>query len=310
MNATEIALADLVAKTRDPSIDVREAATHSLGKIGNHEAIRALAAIAAQPDSDTAVPALRALRSCAGPDAAPLLIPLLSNLNIEVVRETARVLGAARNRAAIEPLSLLLHATRQSSVAIAAAEALSLLRDTSAVYAIIPRMRNTDNDCHHRTYAAAAADLLGERDVFYKIMLMDAQAHGSGLASLVKRLRANVERAEALKHSPAREQFLLHIRNIDLHYEARELRPCAKNIFDLACAFAALLHNVHYRDDIRAFLGALEKRDPLFAGGAWYAAVLNGVFERAETSHSLAAIRTPTEALLGVFILASWAKKI
>jgi HEAT repeat protein len=309
-NATVIALADLVDKTRDPSVDIREAATHSLGKIGNAEAIHALAAIATQPDSDIVVPALRALRGCALPSVAPALIPLLSHLNIEVVREAARTLGAARNPDAIEPLAHLLHATRQAPVAVAAAEALSLLGDTSAIYAIIPRMRGTTADAFHRAYAVNAADLLGERDMFYKILTTDDHAHGAGLALLVKRLRAAFEHDESLKNSPLREDAFVHIRNIDLHYEARELAPCAKNIFDLARAFAILRHNIHYRDDLRAFLAALEARDPLFAAGVWYTAVLNGALQRDDTPDSLAGIRTTTEALLGVFILASWAKNL
>ncbi len=305
-NATEIALSDLIEKTRDPSIDIREAATQSLGKIGNTEAINALAALATQPESDIAVSALRAMRTCAGSDIAPVLIPLLSHLNIEIVREAARTLGVTRNPAVLDPLSNLLHSTRQASVAVAAAEALSLLGDSSAIYAIIPRMRNTPNDVFHRTYAVTAADLLGERDMFYKILSMDDHAHGAGLSLLLKRMRANLEKADALKDSPMREHIFVLIHNIDLHYEARELRLCAKNIFALAGAFAALRYNVHFQNDVYTFLSALEKRDPLFAAGAWYTAVLDGAFQRSDTSNSLAVIRTTTEALLGAFVLTSW----
>ncbi|MCL1888851.1 MAG: HEAT repeat domain-containing protein, partial [Kiritimatiellaeota bacterium] len=308
-NATVVALADIVEKTRDPSVDIREAAVHSLGKIGNAEAIGVLAGIAAQPDSDIAVAALRALRACAGPEAANALVPLLSHLNIEVVREAARTLGATRNPAAVEPLSSLIHSTRNNAVGVAAAEALSRLGDLHAVYAIIPRMRGAAGETYHRTYATAAADLLGERDMFYKILSMDDSAHGSGLAVLIRRLHANIERAESLKAAPVREHIFVLIRNIDLHYEARELRPCAQNIFDLACALAVLRHDLHYRDDLRVFLATLEERDPHFAAGVWYTAVLSGALQRDDTSQSLAGIRTTTEALLGVFILASWSRQ-
>jgi hypothetical protein len=267
--------------------------------------------MASQPDSDTTVSALRALRVCAVPGVAPAIIPLLSHLNIEVVREAARVLGAARNPDAIEPLSHLLHATRQAPVAVAAAEALSHLGDSSAIYAIIPRMRNTTLDCFHRAYATAAADLMGERDLFYKILTLDEHAHGAGLALLAKRLRSDIEHTAALDYDPTmREHLLVLVRNMDRHYESRELPACARNIFGATCTFSALCFNIHYQDDVSRFLGALEKRDPLFAAGAWYTSVLDGAFQRGDAPNSFAPIRTETEALLGVFILASWSKNI
>ncbi|MCL1888445.1 MAG: HEAT repeat domain-containing protein [Kiritimatiellaeota bacterium] len=309
-NATVIALADIVARTRDPNIDIREAATRSLGKIGNDEAIHALVEAAARPDSDIAVPALRALRACAVPDIAPSVIPLLSHLNIEVVREAARTLGAARNPAAIEPLSNLLHATRQAAVAVAAAEALSHLGDSSAVYAIIPRMRNPAiSDCHHRAYATAVADLLGERDFYYKVLTLDESAHGSGLALLVKRLRSDIAHTGALDFDPSlREHIFTLVSETDRAYEARDLPACARALFVAACAFATLRYNTHYQDDVPGLLAALEARDPLFAAGAWYTAVLDGAFQRANAPDSLAPIRTETEALLGAYILASWSR--
>lgn len=308
-NATDIALTDLVAKTLDPAIDIREAAVHSLGKIGNAEAIAELTQIATQPGSDLSVAALRALRTCAGPSSAPALVPLLSHLNIEVVREAARTLGVAKNPAALDPLSQLLLSTRQEPVAIAAAEALSHLDDASAIYTIFPRMRNTANHVYHNTYAVCAGDLLGERDGFYKILSMDEHSYASGMAAVVKRLRKSVDHYAVLRNTPQHEQFRGRIDTIDAQYEARELRACAKGAFELACGFSAMRYNIHYRDDIYTLLSALEKRDPLFAAGIWFLAVLDGAFQRKESSNAMMAVQTATEILLAVFILASWSKK-
>ena len=306
----DLVVADIAPRLGDPSSDVREAAALSLGRIGTPNAVATLLKALQDHDTDLAVHLLRALRLCAGRDAAPAVLARLADPNIEVVREAARTLGAIGAKTAVLPLLDLLHKTRSDIIAVAAGEALGRLGDLDAVYEILPRMRQATSPTVRRALAASTGDLLGEPDGFYRILTEEDASYGSGIGHLLRRLRADLRRIKAPTGDPLCRQARDLIDAIDVHYEAREVRACAAATFRLATIFAELRHAVRHTADAYSFLAALEKSDPRFAVGAWYLAVLDGAFQRPDGSASLHAARELTEMQLAVYILASWSREL
>jgi MFS family permease len=307
----EIALADVESKLDDPSIDVREAAVHSLGMLGSPEAIDALRRTIADPQSDLTVQAVRALRRCASPRVVPDLIPLLHHENVELVRETARTLGAAHDERAIDPLMDLLHTTRHNPVAMAAAEALGRLGDVTAVYGILPRMRTTPHPVLRRAFAVSAGDLMGAPDRFYRVLTLEDESHGSGVADLLHSLRTTIQRIDESEGYPFGDSLDRLIVELDTAYDRRDLRACARIAFRLASLLASLRYGVQPAgDNTFAFLANLETLDTRFAAGAWYLAILDGAFDRAQTSATLNAVRELIEIQLAIFVLSSWSEAI
>jgi MFS family permease len=307
----EIALVDIEAKLDDPSVDVREAAVHSLGRIGTPEAVDVLRRVMADPRSDLTVQAVRALRACAEARIVPDLIPLLCHENIELVREAARTLGVTHDPRAIPPLLDLLHTTRHDPVAVAAAEALGRLGDVTAVYGILPRMRTTQHPVLRRAFAVSAGDLMGAPDCFYRVLTQEDQSHGSGVADLLRALRATVQRIDESEGYPFGDSLDRMISDLDAAYEHRDLRASAQVAFQLASLLANLRYGVTLANgNTFAFLSELEARDMRFAAGAWYVAILDGAFDRAQTSATLNPVRELVEIQLAIFILSSWSEAI
>lgn len=307
----EIALMDVVSKLDDPSIDVREAAVHSLGQIGSSEAVDALLRVVTDPQSDLSVQAVRALRNCVESRIVPDLITLLHHENIELVREAARTLGVTCDLRAIQPLLVLLHTTRHDQVAVAAADALGHLEDVTAVYGILPRMRTTQHPVLRRAFAVAAGDLMGAPDRFYRVITQEDQSHGSGVANLLRLLRATIQRIDEAEGYPFGDSLDRLISDLDVAYESHNLRVCAQIAFRLASLLANLRYGVHLSSgNTFAFLAELETRDQRFAVGAWYVAVLDGAFDHAQSSATLNAVRELIEIQLAIFILASWSEVI
>jgi len=303
----EVAIADLTARLADPSSDVREAAAQSLGRIGTSEAIDALVRTLQEPGGDLAVPVLRALYVCADRRATAAVLARLRDENIEAVREAARTLGAVGDPAAAPALSDLLHTTRNDAIALAASEALGRLGDVTAVYEILPRMRQAANPLMRRALAASIGDLLGEPDGFYRILTEEEHSHGAGITPLIKRLAADLRRRAT---PDQRAKTDAAVAALDRHYEARDLRPCVTAAYQLTGMLARRRHGVVDTGNARLFLAELNERDARFAVGAWYLAVLNGAFQRPDASLALGAVRELEEVQLAIYILGSWSREL
>lgn len=299
----EVAIADLIARLGDPSSDVREAAAQSLGRIGTSDAIDALVRALQDPGADLVVPLLRALHLCADQRATPVVLARLHDDNTEVIREAARTLGTIGDPAAVQPLLDILHTTRNDAIALAASEALGRLGDVSAVYEILPRMRQAASPMIRRALAASIGDLLGAPDGFYRILTEEEHSHGAGITPLLKRLGTDLRRATP----PARRaEVEERVQALDHDYEAHDLHACAASAYRLADVLAMCRHGVSDTGNPHVFLEALNQRDARFAVGAWYLAVLNGAFQRPESSLALRAAREIEEVQLAIYILVSW----
>jgi len=325
---TEIAIRDLVARLVDPALDVRDAAVASLGRIGSDQAITCLLDVIRNPESELTVRALRALRDVlrerAASDPIRALLqtgetsgwiqtisdtvrPLLAHPNLEVVREAARLLGYTPDPAALAALLDLLHTTRHGPIALAAAAAAGRQGDVTAVYEIIPRMRAALNEATEKAFAVAAGDLLGEPDGFYKMLTREEQTHNSELSERVRRLTASSARLDPEKGSRFLSEMGRALAGIEGHYESRNLPACAETALRIARLFAQHRYQLSEDLPIFTFLPEIERRDPRFAAGAWFIAILAGAFARADAPPAMRPVRSLVEIQLAVYILTAWA---
>jgi HEAT repeat protein len=310
-SGTEVVVTDLIARLSDPSADVREAAARSLGRIGTSDAIDALVKALQEPGTDLATYILRALRQCGDERATTAVLARLNDENLEIVREAARTLGALGDKSAAPALLDLLLKTRHDAIAMAAAESLGHLGELSAVYQIMPRMRNTASPMARRAFAAASGDLLGDPDGFYRILTQEEQSHSAGITALIHRIRSEIRHVRTPAGDRLRTTVEDHVTSLEHQYENRDFRSCAATSFRLAVLFAELRYDIRYTGDIRVFLGKIDKFDPQFAVGVWYLAVLDGVFQRIpNSSAALGEVRELVEVQLAIYILASWAYNI
>lgn len=301
----EIAIADLVAKLDDPSSDVREATAAALGRIGGPEATDALLRKLDDPSSDLLVAVLRALRAEPEPALAPRLLPFLNHGDTQVVRETIRTLGELRNRLAVPPLTDLLHRTRSDVMIAAASEALGKLGDISAVYVILPRMRTAAAPAVRRTMAVACGDLLGRPDGFYRLLIREEKAHGSAISRLLKGARRTLRHNRGLRPGDA-PSLAAGLQRLEALYEADQFLECITIVREMAVRIADARLGIRFDGDLRHFLEQTDRVDPRFTVGAWYVAILEGVFARAGASASLAVVRDRLEVQLAVYLLATW----
>jgi MFS family permease len=308
---TEIALADLTARLDDPVSDVREAAVRALGRIGTPEAVAALRRRLDDPSGDLAVAAVRALRD-APPDSAlvPALLAFLGRGDGELVRETARTLGALGDARAVPPLVELLHRTRHDALAAVAAEALGRLGDISAVYVILPRLRTATGTFLRRALAVACGDLLGTPDGFYRLLTREDASHGSGIAEPLRAAHRTLRRAARRNGGEAWQAARGLLHELDALYERRAIRECAACAFRLALTVARGRHGADCNGQIVPFLTALDTRDPRFTVGVWFLAILDGAFARSDGSASLAPAQDLLEIQLAVYVVSSWAREV
>jgi len=152
--------------------------------------------------------------------------------------------------------------------------------------------------------------LLGEPDEFYRILTAEEHSHGSAITPLIARIKGDFQKLRLASSPSWRAKAKDLIANLDLEYESRNIKGCAAAAFELMMLLAECRQGPRYDGNAYVFLTALDLTDPRFAAGVWYLAVLNGVFERATTSASLAAVRELDEIRLAIFILASWARDI
>lgn len=167
------------ARLASPDQEVRREAVLRLGALARPEGSRA--AVAALGDSSALVraTAARAVIWLGPGEAATQLLPLLSDRDEFVRRETAYALGLTRSRLAVPRLVAALEADKSPAVRGAAAVALGQIGDPSAAAALagalvrrLPksgffariRRSKTEEDEFVRRAAAAALGQLGSRE--------------------------------------------------------------------------------------------------------------------------------------------------
>ena len=297
---TAIAVSDLIEQLDDPSTDVREEAALALSSIGSPDAIEALVKKLEDPNSDLAPQIARGFRKTPDPSAVDALVKKLSDPDRETLSETARTLGAIGDRRATSPLLNLLQHTDDPKVVSASSEALGKLGEMAAIYEILPRMKNTRNPILKRSLAVAVGDLLGEPDGFYKFLVKEQQAPGSGVERILKDLKSSIKSVTEKKLTPEGETLIGMVGQLEENFENSEIQACADVLFSLSIGLGALLYGVEFGGDAKAYMDDLVWRDEHFSVGVWYLNLLRENWEEADLGE-----RDMGDILLGIYFLGS-----
>jgi HEAT repeat protein len=150
-------------------VEERRCAVMSLGWMNRADSSRAAAAALRDSASIVRATAARAVLSLPGDEAAALLLPLLNDRDEFVRQETAYALGHTRSRQATPRLLTILDKEKMDGVRGAAAVALGLIRDETAVVALtqtldlrVNRRKKNENEFVRRA-AAIALGQIGSR---------------------------------------------------------------------------------------------------------------------------------------------------
>jgi len=292
INRSAIAVPDLVEKLDDPAVEVREEAIEALGAIATTEAVDALLIALGDLASDVTPQICRALRHAADPRSVEPLLRKLLATDRETLSEAARALGAIGDRRAIPPLLDLIKSTRDNKVIAAASEALASLGELSAAYQIIPQMRTISNHALKRALAVAVGDLLGEKEVFYKLLIAETESPGSGAGELFLQLSRTLR-----KRFPAACTQSSTVALLEAAYHEGKTAACAELLLHLGLHLVQFVHRLPISLDPHEVMQKLLDRDRRAAIGIWYLKILNEVW-----AIDGADSRAPADVLLGIHI--------
>lgn len=178
----------LIARLRDESPEVRQAAADALGRIGDPLAIPALVAALDDPEAEVRASALDALSQFEhGVPAAPIR-GLLSSGDPELRARAASILGDLRDRSSAGTIGQLVR-DPDLDVRREALHALAQIRDPGSVPAVSAALQDRDADV--RRHAVEAMNELG------------GTISGETLAALLQDASADV-RQEAVRHTSER----------------------------------------------------------------------------------------------------------
>jgi MFS family permease len=292
---SRLAVPDLVEKMEDPSLDLQEEAIQALGAIGTPEVVDQLIAKLEDPNSLVAPQICRALRKAGDPRAVQVLIRQLTSSDRETVIESVRALGAIGDRRAIPGLLDLIRDTRDRKLLAVSGEALAALGELSAAYQIIPQMRETESRPLKRALALALGDLLGEKEHFYKLLILDNEAYGAGASKSLNRLSRYVR-----KHFPKATRQLETLEALEVAYSSGEIPKCSGMLLHLGLHLIQFIHRLHLTLDPNEAMHNLMECDRQAAIAIWYLKILDE-----EWSLSGRDSRDSTDVLLGFYILCS-----
>ena len=259
LSKSKLALTDMIAHLDDPSPKVREEAVVAIVKLGDVAGLNALierlpqhelgldsyAAMAI--DEAGALPALHPLIDALGkmgmdPSSAQAmsmiddtrtvqpLIDSLSHPDPRVRATAAETLGDIGDRRASEPLSRLLQ-TEKSALAIGSyATALSALGEISAIWQILPVLRNTRSIANRRQLAVAIGNLLGEPKVFYNYLDEECKVFGQRAGKIASHCRRLVARSEDGSVASRRADLLALLEAAETAYVGQDWQSCAAGI--------------------------------------------------------------------------------
>ena len=292
---SRIAVPDLIRKMDDPSMDLQEEAIEALGTIGTTEAVDTLIAKLEDPTSLLAPQICRALRHAADIRAGDVLIRQLSAPDRDTIFESVRALGAIGDRRAIPILLELIRSTRDKKLVAVSGEALAALGELSAAYQIIPQIRELDNRTVKRALSLAVGDLLGEKERFYKLLILEHETFGAGATKALSRLSRFVH-----KHFPNATTQIETIESLENAFLDRKIPECADRLLHLGLHLIQFIHKLPITHDPAEAMNNLIARDRQAAIGIWYLKILG---EKWIVSGKDA--RDPTDILLGIHLVGS-----
>lgn len=292
---SRIAVPDLINKLDDPSLDLQEESIEALGTIGTSEAVDTLIAKLEDPSCLLAPQICRALRQAADVRAGDALMRQLGAPDRDTVIESVRALGALGDRRAIPNLLDLIRDTRDKKLVAVSGEALAALGELSAAYQIIPQIREIDNRAVKRALSLAVGDLLGEKEHFYKLLILEGEMYGTGASKALHRLSKFVT-----KFFPKATRQIETIGVLENAFADREIPKCAESLLHLGLHLIQFIHGLPLTLNPGEAMHNLIERDRQAAIGIWYLKILN---EEWIVSGSDA--RDSTDILLGIHLVGS-----
>lgn len=232
VSRSELAVDDLVDHLEDPDPDVREESALALGRIGNSKAVDVLVKKLEDGSAHDLGPQLaRALRLSRAPSGVDVLLRKLAEPDDRAtLHESVRALGDIGDARAAEPLRHLLRNSEDLKLRAVSGDALARLGVLSAVYDILPQMKQTRNPVLRSSLAVAMGDLLGAPGRFYTILKRERDTHATEASRLCRQLRANL-RKRSKSSSPACESQL---QALLAAYEQRQWRTAALALHEIA----------------------------------------------------------------------------
>jgi HEAT repeat protein/beta-lactamase regulating signal transducer with metallopeptidase domain len=143
------AVPGLIGALKDPEPKVRSAAAEALGEFEDARAIPALSALLADTSTEVKQSALDALSHFDEGVSSAGVVRLLSDNDAEIRHRAAHLAGKLHDRTASPALARLVHDSN-SDVRQAALEALGELKDLSAVPAILSALSDANADVRHQ----------------------------------------------------------------------------------------------------------------------------------------------------------------
>lgn len=227
---SRLATQDLVEHLEDPSPKVREEAAQGLAKSKDPEAVDALIQKLDSPGHGLESHSARALGEIGDERGVEPLISSLEHPDPRVRASAAQALGNIGDRRASEPLFRLLKSDQNDLTFGSYATALSALGEISAIWHILPVMRNTTSIFFRRQLAVAIGDLIGEPKVFYGYLDEECKVFGQRVGKIFNRCRRLVSRRQANSLRDRREEFLALIAKAEAAYINEDWPGCAEKV--------------------------------------------------------------------------------
>lgn len=222
---------DLISHLDDPSPTVREEAIMALAKSKDPDAVDALIEKLRSPEHGLRLQSARALGQIGDSRSVDGLLESLSHSDPGLRATAATALGKLRDRRAKEPLMRHLKSEKDEASFSAYATALSELGEMSAIWHILPVMRNTTSLVFRKQLAVAIGNLLGEPDEFYRLLDAEMKVFGKNITkilSLCRRLTAKKYRSEAPKDRLPRINAFLD--DTEKAYLEKRWESCVNNV--------------------------------------------------------------------------------
>ena len=313
-SGSRIGTQDLISHLDDPSPRVREEAVTAIVRAADPDAVKALGDRLGHGDSALDALALAALSEIGiTPELQPLLdslqlgldpgaakvldeidkasaahqlIPFLAHADPRIRASAAQALGEIGDRRAGEPLSRLLQNEKNEHAFGSYATALSSLGEISAIWQIIPVMRNTTSVVNCRQLAVAIGNLLGQARVFYTYLDEECKVFGQRAVKITGQCRRLIGRTRDATIYAQRIRLNSLLDSVEAAYLREDWTACATGIAGITEVFTDSIFNSMKRNgkipqDIDgASLDTLEKIFLIIADDQrlglqlWYSAVL------------------------------------
>lgn len=337
---TALAVADLIARLDDPSLEVREEAATALGSIGSDDAIDALLLRLEDPRSDLVPEIVRALRqehtgaslesilrritlpiaellpqiTSRIPDQQrrrieTVLIRLLAAADPVTACEIVRTLGVIGFRAASGPVLLAyLRGASEPKLVVACSEALVRLEEFAAAAELVSRATATTDRRHRRALTVNLGDLLGEPGGFYRLLAQEERKPGSRVEEMLRRLAeavTHVCRATPASQAEGRRVASL-ISALDIAYVEGRTADCVQHLFVIGRFITGLelgLPAPAGDDGLDAWIAVICGTNPRTGVGMRHLKLLREGLGRQDGSAP-----DGTGVLLGIYWLGGWSR--